>query len=91
MSTTLTLCDLKLGDSAFVTEVTAGESAMERRLRDLGLIPGTEVTCMAKSPSGDPCAYLIRGAVIALRRKDAQGVRLERAERPVTLQEALAF
>ena len=44
MNTTLTLCDLKLGHSAVVTAVEAGEPAMNRRLRDLGLIPGTKVT-----------------------------------------------
>lgn len=33
---------------------------------------------MLRSPAGDPCAYLIRGAVIALRRADAEGIRLER-------------
>ena len=49
---------------------------MRRRLLELGLVPGTRVTCAAVSPAGDPAAYLIRGAVIALRRKDAGGVRL---------------
>ena len=49
---------------------------MCRRLFDLGLVPGTSVTCTAVSPAGDPAAYLIRGAVIAIRGKDAAGVRL---------------
>ena len=52
------------------------ESAMRRRLFDLGLVPGTAVTCTAVSPAGDPAAYLIRGAVIAIRGRDAAGVRL---------------
>lgn len=34
---------------------------MRRRLLDIGLIPGTRVTCTAVSPAGDPAAYLIRG------------------------------
>ena len=41
-----------------------------------GLIPGTRVTCTAVSPAGDPAANLIRGAVIALRGRDAGGVYL---------------
>ena len=49
---------------------------MRRRLLDIGLIPGTRVTCTAVSPAGDPAAYLIRGAVIALRGRDAGGVYL---------------
>ena len=34
---------------------------------DLGLVRGTRVTCVTRSPAGDPGAYLIRGALIALR------------------------
>ena len=60
-----------------MTQVSA-PPAMERRLTDLGLVRGTRVTCMARSPAGDPCAYLIRGALIALRRADAAGIQLER-------------
>ena len=67
---------LRVGQSAYVAEIQADE-AMRRRLLDLGLIRGTRVTCTAKSPAGDPAAYLIRGAVIALRGRDARGVRLE--------------
>ena len=70
------LSALRVGQSAYVAEIQA-EEAMRRRLLDLGLIRGTRVTCTAKSPAGDPAAYLIRGAVIALRGRDARGVRLE--------------
>lgn len=66
---------LRVGESARVSHIEA-EPAMRRRLLELGLVPGTPVTCAAVSPAGDPAAYLIRGAVIALRRKDAGGVRL---------------
>lgn len=44
---------------------------MARRLMDIGMVQGTEVECLMKSPLGDPAAYLIKGAVIALRREDA--------------------
>ena len=70
------LSALRVGQSAYVAEIQADE-AMRRRLLDLGLIRGTRVTCTAKSPAGDPAAHLIRGAVIALRGRDARGVRLE--------------
>ena len=45
--------------------LTTGE--MRRRLQDIGLIQGTKIECLQKSPAGDPVAYYIRGAVIALR------------------------
>lgn len=69
------LNDLEVGESGVVAGV-GGESAMRRRLFDLGLVPGTTVTCTAVSPAGDPAAYLIRGAVIAIRGRDAAAVRL---------------
>ena len=77
MYETLCLSALPEGESAYVTDVSAAP-AMERRLADLGLVRGTRVTCMLRSPAGDPCAYLIRGALIALRRTDADGITLER-------------
>ena len=45
-----------------------------RRMMDLGLIAGTLVEALQKSPAGDPVAYSIRGAVIALRDEDAEKV-----------------
>lgn len=47
---------------------------MRRRLQDIGLIEGTKVKCLQKSPAGDPVAYLIRGAVIALRSEDSSNI-----------------
>lgn len=73
----LSLNTLRDGQGAYVTRVEA-DPAMRRRLFDIGLIPGTFVTCQGHSPAGDPAAYLIRGAVIALRAKDAGCVGMER-------------
>ena len=69
------LNSLRVGQGPRVSHIEA-EPAMRRRLLDIGLIPGTRVTCTAVSPAGDPAAYLIRGAVIALRGRDAGGVYL---------------
>ena len=80
MYETLCLSALADGESAYVTQISAGP-AMDRRLTDLGLVRGTRVTCVLRSPAGDPCAYLIRGALSALRRADADGVWLERQVR----------
>lgn len=73
MAETLTLSALPLGESAFVTRIHA-QPDMARRLTDLGLTPGVRVTCAAQSPAGDPRAYLIRGALIALRNADTDGI-----------------
>ena len=71
------LTRLRPGQSAAVRGLTA-EGPMRRRLQDIGLVKGTVVQCLGASPLGDPSAYLIRGAVIALRDRDAAGVLLER-------------
>lgn len=44
------------------------------RLRDIGLTEGTPVICVGHSPIGGMSAYEIRGAVIALRKEDADTV-----------------
>lgn len=51
-----------------------GEEGMIRRLNDLGFITGTKVNCLHKSPLGDPVAFGVRGAVIALRWEDLKNV-----------------
>ena len=50
------------------------EGETRRRLQDIGLIRGTAVVCLGKSPLGDPAAYRIRGATMALRGVDAARV-----------------
>ncbi|MGI6264304.1 MAG: FeoA family protein [Acutalibacteraceae bacterium] len=67
------LSALTPGQTASVCRVSP-ESRLQRRLLDIGLIEHTPVTCLQVSPGGDPVAYGIRGAVIALRREDAAGV-----------------
>ena len=47
---------------------------MRRRLLDIGMIPGTEIFCAGRSPFGDPSAYLVRGKLIAIRKKDAKRI-----------------
>lgn len=47
---------------------------LRRRLMDIGLVDGTSVECLGVSPGGDPKSFLIRGAVIALRREDCRDI-----------------
>ena len=76
MSTAKTLFDMREGTGARVTALL-NEGSMRRRLQDIGLIEGTSVLCLQRSPSGDPVAYLIRGAVIALREEESSKVLVE--------------
>jgi DtxR family Mn-dependent transcriptional regulator len=56
--------------------------AERRRMLDLGILPGTTIEAVLRSPSGDPTAYRIRDALIALRREQADLVRITRAKEP---------
>lgn len=73
----ISLSALSAGERARVLEVSR-ESALRRRLFDVGLTEGGEVECVGVSPMGDPKAYFIRGAVIAIRNRDAHYVRVQR-------------
>lgn len=48
-----------------------------RRLLDLGLVEGAKVQALHQSPAGDPKAYAVMGAVIALRSEDARNIILK--------------
>ena len=69
----MTLSDMKIGDSGIVASVNASDN-IKRRLLDIGLIKGTKVECVLKSPFNDPVAYLIRGTIIALRKEDSKNI-----------------
>lgn len=73
MNNICSLTDLKVGQCAKVGRLMS-EGTIRRRLQDIGLIEGTQVECVLKSPGGDPIAYLIRGAVIALRNEDTGNI-----------------
>ena len=81
MNTTVYMNSLVPGESATVGEILhTGD--MRRRLQDIGLIRGTSVECVGRSPMGDPAAFRIRGAVIALRDSDTALIGITR---PVAL------
>ena len=72
----ISLYHLPIGQKGRVVSLTS-QGAERRRMLDLGLIQGTTVEALQKSPSGDPVAYFIRGAVIALRREDASKILIQ--------------
>ena len=63
------LNDLQPGQQAIVQELRSTGS-IRRRLLDMGLIRNTVVQCLGR----DPSAFLIRGAVIAIRAADSQHI-----------------
>lgn len=75
-----TLGELRRGESAIVRRISSEcRGAQRRRLLDLGVVPGTVIRAEMRSPSGDPMAFRIRGALIALRDQQARWIELEPA------------
>lgn len=70
------LSNLPLGKKGRVMFLTS-DGIIRRRMLDLGLTYNTRVEALHKSPSGDPVAYSIRGAVIALRSEEASKIFVE--------------
>ncbi len=70
-----TLKELQPGESGVVYALE-NEGSMRKRLLDIGLIFGTRVECVGKSPFGDPSAYSIRGAIICLRAKESRQIKI---------------
>ena len=68
-----TMAEIKIGQRARVVELLV-EGLTRRRLLDLGLLPGTEVRAVMRSPLGTPMAYDIRGSMLALRPEDASKI-----------------
>lgn len=68
-----TLNKISTGEFAVVLSVDT-ELSLKQRLYDIGLVPGTKVKVVHQSPAGNPRAYLVRGAVIALRNCDAEKI-----------------
>ncbi|MEA3466545.1 MAG: FeoA family protein [Thermodesulfobacteriota bacterium] len=71
------LRQLEVHDKATVTSITiAGE--MGRRLRDMGLVPGTEIEIIGRAPLQDPVALRLRGFTLTLRNSEADYINVEK-------------
>lgn len=72
----LSLNNLRIGKKAVVTDINT-TGVEKQRMLDLGLVRGASIEALHKSPAGDPTAYFIMGAVIALRGEDAKNVLIQ--------------
>lgn len=82
-TTTPVICDtltcLQPGETAEVIGLTSACRGSERRrFMDLGILSGTKITAQMRSPSGEPTAYQIRGALIALRSSQANMIKVRK-------------
>ncbi len=72
------LSEINVGEKVIVCKINSSEK-ISRRLYDIGIIKGTVIECVGRSPLKDPSAYLVRGAVIALRSEDSENIIVRKA------------
>lgn len=76
-----TVNDLAVGQSAFIGKVDL-VTPHAPRLLEMGFVPGTTVSLLARAPLGEPLILQVRGHMLLLRRDEAQSIFLK-AEEPV--------
>ena len=73
MDEKIRLNDLSINKTAVISSVECNEH-FKNRIFDLGIIEGEEITPIFKSPFGDPTAFLVKKAVIAIRHNDSKHI-----------------
>lgn len=71
-----TLKDLIPGQKGRVVKVN-GNSAIKRRILDMGLVPGSEVVMERYAPLGDPVEIKLKGYHLSLRKEEAKNIILD--------------
>jgi ferrous iron transport protein A len=67
---------MKRSESGTITTVSAG-GEMGRRIRDMGLVPGTRITIQGRAPLNDPVALRLMGFTLTLRNSEADYIEVE--------------
>ena len=70
-----TLKEVKVGQSCRVVKIH-GEGALKRRIMDMGITKGVQITVRKVAPLGDPMELHLRGYELSLRKADAEMVEI---------------
>ncbi|MDY0290918.1 MAG: FeoA family protein [Desulfuromonadaceae bacterium] len=70
---------LQLHDKARIISISAG-GELGRRIRDMGLVTGTEIEIVGRAPLKDPVAIRLRGFTLTLRNNEADHITVEKLE-----------
>ncbi len=71
-----TLKQVPVGGTATIVRLH-GEGAIKRRIMDMGLTKGTDVTVRKVAPLGDPLELTVRGYELSLRKSDADLIEVQ--------------
>ncbi|MBP8683778.1 MAG: FeoA family protein [Synergistaceae bacterium] len=70
------LKDINCGEKVNVTRINA-KGPLKRRIMDMGITKGTELTVKKIAPLGDPLEITVRGYELSLRKSDAEMIEVE--------------
>lgn len=71
-----TLKQAKVGDTVTVVKLH-GEGAVKRRIMDMGITKGVQISVRKVAPLGDPIEITVRGYELSLRKADAENIEVE--------------
>ena len=77
MNNEISLSKVNLNKEYVIIKILLDDN-IKQRIYDLGLIENTIIKAVYKSPFNDPVAYLVRGAIVAIRNKDADNIIVRR-------------
>jgi ferrous iron transport protein A len=76
MNKKLSLRKMQVNQKGVITTITAA-GELGRRIRDMGLVPGTELMVVGRAPLKDPVALRLRGFTLTLRNSEADYITVE--------------
>jgi ferrous iron transport protein A len=79
MADLVRLSALPVGSQAIIRKFVGTNSA-RIRLREMGMLAGTELTFVRKAPLGDPIEIKVRGYRLTLRKTEAEFIMVEPSE-----------
>ena len=78
MGWSMTLDEVKIGESCTVTKFN-GVGEIRRRIMDMGITKGAQISVRKVAPLGDPIELTVRGYYLSLRKSDAANIEVQLA------------
>lgn len=72
----INLREMEINQSGTIVAVRVG-GELGRRIREMGLVPGTEITIKQRAPLNDPVALRVMGGTLTLRNNEADHITVE--------------
>jgi ferrous iron transport protein A len=80
MMEVLLMRHMKQGEKGLIVKVKS-RGELGRRIRDMGLVPGTSIRMEGKAPLKDPVAIRVNNFILTLRNNEADSIEVEVEER----------